>query len=70
MNDGPPPDPTPDRRPDVWTSEFWLSLACLAAGLWLIARGKEELATWLIGIATGGYQGARAFTKGKVASGA
>lgn len=68
MSEFPPPDPTPDQRAGVWTSEFWMSLACLACGMWLIARGREELATWLIGIATGGYQGARAWTKGKTAN--
>ena len=66
----PPPDIKAPERAGVWTSEFWMSMACLLAGLWLISRGKEELATWLIGIATGGYQGARAFTKGKVANAA
>lgn len=66
----PPPDPSPDQRAGVWTSEFWLALGCLASGVWLIAKGREDLGVWLVGIATGGHQASRAYVKGKVASNA
>jgi hypothetical protein len=47
-----------------------LALGCLASGVWLIAKGREDLGVWLVGIATGGHQASRAYVKGKVASNA
>lgn len=69
MSEFPPPDPRIDQRAGLWTSEFCLALGCLASGVWLVAKGREDLGVWLIGLATGGHQVSRAWVKGKVANG-
>lgn len=45
------------------TSEFWLSLAALAAGVVLILAGKEEIGATLVSVAVGGYALSRGIAK-------
>lgn len=44
------------------TSEFWMSLACLAAGVVLVLTGHEEIGGTLIAV-TGGYAVSRGLAK-------
>lgn len=65
----PPPEPTPDQRAGVWTSEFWLSLATIGAYVALCMTGHQEAAYGLLGI-HGTYTLGRSWVKGKVANAA
>lgn len=49
--------------PGWQTTEFWMSIACLIAGVVLILAGKEEIGVTLIAVATGGYGLSRGLAK-------
>lgn len=59
----PPETPPPAARSGVRTSEFWLALACLGAGVLLILRGHVEIGAGLVAIATAGHQASRTLVK-------
>jgi hypothetical protein len=50
-------------KPGVRTSEFWLSLACIGAGLVLVALNRDVMGEWLIGLAVSGYAVSRGIAK-------
>ena len=47
----------------LFEREFLISLFCLAAGVFLVMKGKEELGGSLIAVATGGYALSRGLAK-------
>ena len=65
----PPPDPSPEQRAGLWTSEFWLTLASIVAYVALCLKGQQEAAYGLLGI-QGTYTLGRSWVKGKVANAA
>jgi len=47
-----------------WQStEFWVSLAALVAGVVLVITGQGEIGQWIIAAATGGYSLSRGLAK-------
>jgi hypothetical protein len=50
------------------TSEFWVTLVALAMAAALMYRGRDELATVVLSVATGGYHASRAIVKAKAAA--
>jgi hypothetical protein len=61
------PAKCPSERPGIKTTEFWLAVAMILAGVWLISKGKDEIGAALIGIAGTVYPALRGAVKSKLA---
>ena len=50
-------------KPGWKSTEFWMSLAGMAAGFYLILKGQAEYGMGLIAVANGGYAVSRGLAK-------
>ena len=66
--DAAPACPSPSERAGVKTSEFWLALAMMLVGAWLISKGKDEVGGVLCMAAGTVYTGFRGLVKSRLAA--
>lgn len=57
----------PSEKPGIKTTEFWLALAMMVVGAWLISKGKDEVGGVLTLAAGSVYTGFRGLVKSKLA---
>jgi len=50
-------------KPGYLTTEFWLTIAALAAGVVLVVVGSEDMGKWIISTAIPGYAISRGVAK-------